>query len=108
MQHSNFRLTGKEPPMKRSFFLKVLVLTLGAGALSACKSSSDSAPAAASKGEAASAPKSVELLNVSYDPTRELWRDMNEKFIAAYAKETGTQVTVKQSHGGSSTQARSV
>jgi sulfate/thiosulfate-binding protein len=91
--------------MKRSFFLKVLVLGLGASGGWACKSSSDPAP---SSSAAASAPKSVELLNVSYDPTRELWREMNEKFIASYKKETGTDVSIKQSHGGSSTQARSV
>jgi sulfate/thiosulfate-binding protein len=51
---------------------------------------------------------SVELLNVSYDPTRELWRDINRAFTGAYEKETGTAVTIKQSHGGSSTQARAV
>jgi len=50
----------------------------------------------------------VELLNVSYDPTRELWRAINEKFIAQYAKQTGTTLSIKQSHGGSSTQARAV
>jgi sulfate/thiosulfate-binding protein len=50
----------------------------------------------------------VELLNVSYDPTRELWRDINENFIAAYKKETGNAISIKQSHGGSSTQARAV
>src|SRR5256886_5170882 len=50
----------------------------------------------------------VELLNVSYDPTRELWRQLNERFIAAYAKSPGGQLTIKQSHGGSSAQARSV
>jgi sulfate/thiosulfate transport system substrate-binding protein len=51
---------------------------------------------------------SVTLLNVSYDPTRELWRELNEHFVASYKKETGATVTIKQSHGGSSTQARSV
>lgn len=50
----------------------------------------------------------VELLNVSYDPTRELWRDLNEHFTAAYRRHTGTTVTIKQSHGGSSTQARAI
>ena len=50
----------------------------------------------------------VELLNVSYDPTRELWRQLNERFIAAYAKSAGVQLTIKQSHGGSSAQARAV
>jgi len=51
---------------------------------------------------------SVELLNVSYDPTRELWRDINSKFIPRYEKETGVKLSIKQSHGGSSTQARAV
>src|SRR5881398_2184456 len=50
----------------------------------------------------------VELLNVSYDPTRELWRQLNERFIAAYAKSPGGQLTIRQSHGGSSAQARAV
>ncbi len=52
--------------------------------------------------------KSLELLNVSYDPTRELWRALNDKFIPLYEKETGTKLSIKQSHGGSSTQARAV
>ena len=50
----------------------------------------------------------IELLNVSYDPTRELWRDINEHFIPKYDKETGNTLSIKQSHGGSSTQARAV
>lgn len=48
------------------------------------------------------------LLNVSYDPTREFWREINRSFIAAYEKQTGVAWTVRQSHGGSSTQARAV
>src|SRR6188508_1989848 len=48
------------------------------------------------------------LLNVSYDPTRELYADFNKAFVAAYQKETGKSVEVKQSHGGSGSQARSV
>jgi sulfate transport system substrate-binding protein len=51
---------------------------------------------------------STELLNVSYDPTRELWRDLNEKFIARYENETGDTLSINQSHGGSTTQARAV
>jgi sulfate transport system substrate-binding protein len=50
----------------------------------------------------------VTLLNVSYDPTRELWQDINRRFIPQYKKTTGEDLTIKQSHGGSSTQARSV
>jgi sulfate transport system substrate-binding protein len=52
--------------------------------------------------------RSIELLNVSYDPTRELWRDINANFIPRYEKETGNKLAIKQSHGGSSTQARAV
>src|SRR5437016_10089026 len=54
------------------------------------------------------AQSNLELLNVSYDPTRELWRDLNAGFIRKYEQETGAKLTVKQSHGGSSTQARAV
>jgi sulfate/thiosulfate-binding protein len=48
------------------------------------------------------------LLNVSYDPTRELWRDLNATFIPRYLKEANAKLAIKQSHGGSSTQARAV
>jgi len=72
-------------------FLAVVVVT--AAMMPGCKGDGDA---------------SVALLNVSYDPTRELWRDVNEAFIAAYATESGVELTIHQSHGGSSTQARAV
>src|SRR4030081_721045 len=50
----------------------------------------------------------ISLLNVSYDPTRELYVDFNKAFAAAYGKETGKSVEIKQSHGGSGSQARAV
>lgn len=50
----------------------------------------------------------VSLLNVSYDPTRELYVDFNRAFAAHYQKETGKSVEIRQSHGGSGKQARSV
>ena len=50
----------------------------------------------------------VTLLNVSYDPTRELYVDFNKAFASAYQKEAGKSVEIKQSHGGSGSQARSV
>jgi sulfate/thiosulfate transport system substrate-binding protein len=50
----------------------------------------------------------VTLLNVSYDPTRELYRTINKAFTAAYEKKTGDRVTVNQSHGGSGAQTRAV
>jgi sulfate transport system substrate-binding protein len=53
-------------------------------------------------------PEPRELLNVSYDPTRELWRDVNQSFIAQYEKETGEKLIIRQSHGGSASQARAV
>jgi sulfate transport system substrate-binding protein len=52
--------------------------------------------------------KDVELLNVSYDPTRELYEEYNAAFDKYWQKKTGDHVTVKQSHGGSGKQARSV
>src|ERR1051325_3050935 len=50
----------------------------------------------------------VELLNVSYDVARELYKDINPAFIADWKKKTGETVVIKQSHGGSSNQARAV
>src|SRR6202046_3482199 len=50
----------------------------------------------------------VTLLNASYDPTRELYVDFNKAFAANYQKETGKSVEIKQSHGGSGSQARGV
>jgi sulfate/thiosulfate transport system substrate-binding protein len=50
----------------------------------------------------------VELLNVSYDPTRELYKDVNAVFAEQWKQQTGDTLTVKQSHGGSGKQARSV
>ena len=48
------------------------------------------------------------LLNVSYDPTRELYQDFNKAFAAQWKSKAGDNVTVRQSHGGSGKQARSV
>jgi sulfate/thiosulfate-binding protein len=50
----------------------------------------------------------ITLLNVSYDPTREFYQDVNAAFAKAWQAKTGQAVTVKQSHGGSGKQARSV
>jgi len=50
----------------------------------------------------------LQLLNVSYDPTRELYREFNEKFVAKYLADTGEHVSVQMSHGGSGSQARAV
>src|SRR5688500_15729903 len=54
------------------------------------------------------AEKALTLLNVSYDPTRELYQDLNAAFAQAWKAQTGQVVTINQSHGGSGKQARSV
>src|SRR5437660_12923421 len=50
----------------------------------------------------------VTLLNVSYDPTRELYQDINKAFADQWKVKTGEVVTINQSHGGSGKQARAV
>ena len=56
----------------------------------------------------AQAPAPVTLVNVSYDPTRELYRAINEAFTKEWQSRTGQRVTIRTSHGGSGRQARSV
>ena len=52
--------------------------------------------------------KDITLLNVSYDPTRELYQDFNAAFSKYWLEKTGDKVTVKGSHGGSGKQARAI
>ncbi|MBC8002500.1 MAG: sulfate ABC transporter substrate-binding protein [Opitutaceae bacterium] len=52
--------------------------------------------------------KDIKLLNVSYDPTRELYQEFNAAFAKHWQAKTGDKVTIQQSHGGSGKQARSV
>src|ERR1700724_2422660 len=58
--------------------------------------------------QAAAIADTISLLNVSYDPTRELYQAFNESFQKAYKAKTGKEVVIQQSHGGSGKQARSV
>src|SRR5678815_3113850 len=57
---------------------------------------------------ASAAGKTVTLLNVSYDPTRELYEAYNTAFARYWKAQTGETVTINQSHGGSGKQARAV
>lgn len=75
---------------------KATLLVVAATLLSACGSSQQS-----EEGK-------VTLLNVSYDPTRELYREFNDDFTREWQKKTGQTVVIKQSHGGSGSQARAV
>ncbi len=59
-------------------------------------------------GTALAAPKAITLLNVSYDPTRELYEDFNTVFAKYWKEKTGETVKINQSHGGSGKQARAV
>ncbi|WP_332238258.1 sulfate ABC transporter substrate-binding protein [Sporolactobacillus sp. KGMB 08714] len=70
--------------------------------LSACGSASASATSSSSS------KKNIKLLNVSYDPTRELYKQYNQLFSSYWKKKTGQTVTIQQSHGGSGAQARAV
>jgi len=64
--------------------------------------------AAMATGSVAASAAPVQLLNVSYDPTRELYRDINAGFARRWQASTGQTVEIRQSHGGSGKQARSV
>jgi hypothetical protein len=66
------------------------------------------AAAVLSLGAASAWAQGVTLLNVSYDPTRELYVEFNQAFAKHWKAQTGQDLTIKQSHGGSGKQARSV
>jgi sulfate/thiosulfate-binding protein len=71
-------------------------------------SSSSSSSSSVRSSSLLAAPPTAKLLNVSYDPTRELYEEINVAFAKAWAARTGHGVTINQSHGGSGKQARSV
>ncbi|WP_066366143.1 sulfate ABC transporter substrate-binding protein [Neobacillus fumarioli] len=85
--------------MMRKIWMMMVSFTLLLGA-AGC-----SAQTAGSKN---STKHTVELLNVSYDPTRELYEQFNKSFASYWEEKTGQKVTIKQSHGGSGAQSRAV
>ncbi|NOU63569.1 sulfate ABC transporter substrate-binding protein [Paenibacillus sp. LMG 31461] len=104
-----------KPLIKRTSSLFVLsALVAGTVACGGKETSTQPAATAATTAATAAAStkpaggKSYELLNVSYDPTRELYEAYNKSFTKYYEEKTGNKVTIKQSHGGSGKQARSV
>ena len=86
-------------------FGSILLLVVSALVMG-CGDAQRQADGSASKSSSPS--KQVELLNVSYDPTRELWKALNSKFVEEYQKKTGIAVTINQSHAASASQARTV
>jgi sulfate/thiosulfate transport system substrate-binding protein len=89
-------------PLLRWFALLFLTLALG------CRDKASAATGSTPGAGAPSAGKELELLNVSYDPTRELYAEVNDAFAKSWKAKTGQAVKIKQSHGGSSKQARAV
>jgi sulfate/thiosulfate-binding protein len=84
--------------MSRAFSMAVLIAALST-LLAGCGTH---------RAQADSETASQELLNVSYDPTRELWKAINKAFVADYKRRAGATLKINQSHGGSSSQARKV
>ncbi|WP_302176171.1 sulfate ABC transporter substrate-binding protein [uncultured Hydrogenophaga sp.] len=85
-----------------------LIQALPAAALTTTLASLAAGLALPTAALAQAAPAPVTLLNVSYDPTRELYVDINAAFAKVWKARTGQDVTIKQSHGGSGKQARSI
>ncbi|HHX57162.1 MAG TPA: sulfate ABC transporter substrate-binding protein [Clostridiales bacterium] len=86
--------------MKRIRFTAILsavVLTATGASLTACKETAGNGTTT-----------KIEITNVSYDPTRELYEEFNGEFAKHWKEETGQEVEITQSHGGSGSQARSV
>lgn len=81
--------------LKKGFFIPLLLL----GAIG-CSNSSNSTESGGGK--------AVKLLNVSYDPTRELYVEFNQAFAKHWKEKTGVNLVIDQSHGGSGKQARAV
>lgn len=97
------------PLSRRDFGLRLAHgLTLAGGlGLTGCGTSSSGSGSGGATG--ANGDGAVELLNVSYDPTREMWKEINSAFSETYAAaHPGKTVSFRQSHGGSGSQARAV
>jgi sulfate/thiosulfate transport system substrate-binding protein len=112
------------PRRALNFFLSATLLSVFVLSIAGCSSSNSASPSSSSSTtdsdsataaeiannnkQALAATGPVDLLNVACDPTRELWQDINAEFSKQYQHDTGREITIKQSHGGSSSQARAV
>ena len=101
--HANFfRLKSEATRRLRSTGWVVLTGCIAVSALATSAACGGTPPAATG------ATDPVTILNVSYDPTRELYREFDAAFARYWKNKTGQTVTVRTSHGGSSSQARAV
>lgn len=89
--------------MKNKVFTTVTILSLTAALFAGCGNAGASDKSATSAGKDA-----IEITNVSYDPTRELYAAYNELFTEHWKEKGGQDVTIVQSHGGSGKQALEV
>ncbi|WP_147536228.1 sulfate ABC transporter substrate-binding protein [Bacillus marasmi] len=97
--------------MKKGITWKLVLLLIAAiVALTGCNTSKETSreETKTNTNEKTTKKEPVELLNVSYDPTRELYQEFNQEFAKHWEKESGQKVTIQQSHGGSGKQARAV
>ncbi|HSB64521.1 MAG TPA: sulfate ABC transporter substrate-binding protein [Thermoanaerobaculia bacterium] len=96
--------------LRRGLFVGILaaLASLSFIEIFSFSSSSSSSSSSVRSSSLLAAPPPVTLLNVSYDPTRELYEEINAAFAKAWSERTGQKVTINQSHGGSGKQARSV
>jgi sulfate/thiosulfate-binding protein len=98
--------------VQRASYKFTLVLILVAVLLAGCASGASKESATKTTGgttkETTKKKEPVQLLNVSYDPTRELYEAFNKEFSQYWEKKTGQPVTIQQSHGGSGKQGRAV
>lgn len=92
----------------KKVWISLLLFIFVIGAVGCSNQSASSGEGIQSTNNVEKNPEEVELLNVSYDPTREFYEEFNQSFAKHWEKETGQKVTVKQSHGGSGKQSRSV
>ena len=105
-----FRCHEKDEAMPRvivvlgRFIIVALLLAVGGCGWSSSAPASSSSTAASGAGGG----KEISILNVSYDPTRELYQEFNQVFADYWKQKTGQTVTVTQSHGGAGKQARAV
>lgn len=94
---------------KSSIRSLLVIFVLIASILAGCSSDgANSTKKEGKKGNDKSSKEPVELLNVSYDPTRELYQEFNEEFSKYWKEKTGQTVTIQQSHGGSGKQGRAI
>lgn len=93
---------GKQQSLRTKLLARTVSVAIGISLLAACGKKEESA------GQQAGKPATVQLLNASYDPTRELYKDVNAAFAKQWKAQHGQDITINMSHGGSGKQSRAV